>query len=71
MELDQVDGSPEETLKRFLEIEKVRKAAGHPRLEFHEHIDVTSLRVKVAAEHRSENFEFAHAVKAAQSADFL
>jgi|SRR6185312_1375896 len=50
----QVYGSPEETLKRFLEIEKARKAAGHRRLEFHEHIDITSLGVKVAAEHRSE-----------------
>jgi hypothetical protein len=71
VKLNQVYGAPEETLERLLEVEEVRKAAGHPWLEFHEHIDVTALWIKVAAQDRSEYLEFAHAVKAAQSADFL
>jgi hypothetical protein len=71
MKLNQVYGPPEETLERFLEIEEIRKAAGHQRLEFHEHIDITALGIEVAAQDRSEYFQFAHAVKTAQSANFL
>jgi hypothetical protein len=71
MELNQVYWPLEGRCERLLEIKEVRKAAGHLGLEFHQHIDITALGVEVAAEHRSEYFEFAHAMKAAQSADFF
>ena len=47
MKLNQIYWAPKETLERLLQVEEVRKAAGYLWLEFHEHIDVTVLRIKV------------------------
>jgi hypothetical protein len=48
-----------------------RETACHPRLKFHEHIDIAALGIKIAAQNRSEYFESAHAMNAAQSTDLV
>ena len=69
--LDEVYAPPQEVFQGLLEIQEIGEAVRDARLEFHEQVDVTALGVKVPPQDRAEQLELAHAVKAAQSADFL
>jgi len=50
VKLNQIYGPPKEKLEGLFEIKEVREAVSHPRLEFHDYIDVTALWVKVTAQ---------------------
>jgi hypothetical protein len=71
VKFNQVYGPPKETFECLLKFKEVRKAVCHPWLEFHDHIDITALGIKVTAQDRSEYLEFAHPMKATQPADLL